>query len=79
MKGDQNDRKQARPRRRAACVAAHMGRPVRQLVDREQAVPLTGRAVAGGRSLDRNVVTLLVSHSPMGWLKAAADENAARG
>ena len=47
MTGDQNDRKQARPHSRAACVAARMGRPVRQLIDREQAVPLTTRAVAG--------------------------------
>ena len=48
MTGGKSERKQTRPQRRAACVAARMGRPVRQLVDREQAVPLAGRAVAGG-------------------------------
>ena len=79
MAGDQNDRKQARSQRRAACGAARMGRLVRQLVDREQSVPMSGRAVAGGRSLAYNVVTLLVSQSPIGWLKAGAEKNTARG
>ena len=41
-------------------------------VDQEQAVPLTV-VQSQGPSPNRNVVTLLVSQPPMGWLKAVAE------
>ena len=51
MTGGTSERKQAWPQCRAACITARTDRQVRQPIDREQTVPLTGRAVAEALTL----------------------------